>query len=132
MGAAHLKQLPGFLAFNSGVMFFIGLAASLASAKPGAAFAADQLQAIGLGVLLALVAVAAGFASAARVEFARRSGERLSFAWFAPAALVGAPLGAQLGSGELFSSLPVLPAAGVGLALLGLAWTALQARKVKA
>ena len=30
MGAAHLKQLPGFLAFNSGVMFFIGLAASLA------------------------------------------------------------------------------------------------------
>ena len=132
MGAAHLKQLPGFLAFNTGVMFFIGLAASLASLQAGAVFAADQLQAIGLGVLLALVAVAAGFASAARVEFARRAGDRLPFVWFAPAVLVGAPLGHQLGSGELFSSVPTLPAAGVGLALLGLAWTALQARKVKA
>lgn len=132
MGAAHLRQLPGFLSFNTGVMFFIGLAASLASVEAGAVFAADQLQALGLGVLLALVAVAAGFASAARVEFARRAGDRLPFAWFGPAVLVGAPLGHQLGSGDLFTSVPLLPAAGVGLGLLGLAWTALQARKVKA
>ena len=42
MGAAHLRQLPGFLSFNTGVMFFIGLAASLASVEAGAVFAADR------------------------------------------------------------------------------------------
>ncbi|HEY9218481.1 MAG TPA: hypothetical protein VIO94_10560, partial [Phenylobacterium sp.] len=66
----RLLQLPGFLAFNTGVMFFIGLAAALASVDEGTVFTAVQLKEIGLAVLVALVAVAAGFASAARIEFA--------------------------------------------------------------
>jgi hypothetical protein len=130
MTAAQLRQLPGFLAFNTGVMFFIGVAVAFLEAK--APLAAVQLQALGAGVLIALVAVAAGFASAARVEFARRDGRRMPFFWFAPAALVGAPLGFRLGTGEALAQFPMLPAAGVGLALLGLAWALVQLRKVKA
>jgi hypothetical protein len=41
-------------------------------------------------------------------------------------------LSASLDAGQPFTSVPALAAAGVGLALLGLAFTAPKARKVKA
>jgi hypothetical protein len=124
----RLRQLPGYLAFNAGVMFCIGLASRLTAEGQGAALGAGQLRAIGFGVLLAVLAMAAGFASVARIEFARRAGKRFSIAWIAPSVAVGLPLGRALGAGALDRTAPAAAAAGVAAAVLGLSWLALRAR----
>jgi len=127
--AERLRQLPGYLAFNSGVMFFIGLAARLTGETAGAGLDASQLRAIGFGVLMALLAMAAGFASVARVEFAKREGRRFSLAWILPSVAVGLPLGHALGSGELTQGALALAAVGAASGGAGMAWLALRARQ---
>ena len=121
----RIPLILGYLSFNAGIMFFIGLALSLAA--PKAAVTVEGLRVIGAGVLGALVLVAAGFLSAARVELARRAGEGLKGRWVVPAVLVGVPLGHEVGAG-VAPSTEVLMVAAVG-AVLGaaaLAWTALR------
>ena len=127
--AERLRRLPGYLAFNAGVMFFIGLAAKLTSEAPGVALGADQLRAIGFGVLLAVLAMAAGFASVARIEFAKREGRRFSLAWILPSVAVGLPLGHGLGAGALTENALVMAGAGVAAGLAGMTWLALRARQ---
>jgi ABC-type amino acid transport system permease subunit len=122
-----LRRLPGYFAFNTGVMFFIGLATSLMSVK--AAIDPDQLRMAGLAILLAVLAMAAGFASVARIEFARRTGQRFPVAWIVPAVLVGLPLGHAIAKGAFSQAEYVIPAAGVAAALAGMAWLALRARQ---
>ena len=125
----RLRQLPGYLAFNAGVMFFIGLAAKLTGEAPGVALGAEQLRMIGFGVLLAVLAMAAGFASVARIEFAKREGRRFSLAWIAPSVAVGLPLGHGLGAGDLTQNALAAAAAGVAAGLAGMTWLALRARQ---
>jgi hypothetical protein len=125
----RLRQLPGYLAFNAGVMFFIGLASKLTSEGQGVTLDAGQLRMIGFAVLLAVLAMAAGFASVARIEFAKRAGKRFSIAWIAPSVLVGLPLGRALGAGALTEEALAMAAAGVAAALLGLMWQAVRARR---
>ena len=127
--AERLRQLPGYLAFNSGVMFFIGLASRLTSEAPGASLDATQLRAVGFGVLMAVLAMAAGFASVARIEFAKRAGRRFSVAWILPSVAVGLPLGRGLASGALSEVSLGLAGGGVAAALLGLTWLAARARR---
>ncbi|HEY8571222.1 hypothetical protein [Phenylobacterium sp.] len=122
----QLKQLPGYLAFNAGVIFLIGLASSLMSAEAG--IDAAQLKTVGFAVLLAVLAVAAGFASVARVEFARREGRRFSAIWIGPAALVGLPLARAVVAGAFRTPDYVIAAAGLAAGLAGMAWLALKAR----
>jgi hypothetical protein len=124
-----LRQLPGYLAFNAGVMFFIGLASRLTSERPGLSLDAAQLRAIGFAVLLAVLAMAAGFASVARIEFARRAGKRFSAAWILPSVAVGLPLGRALGGGAIDAGVLEVAAAGLAAALLGLTWLAVRARR---
>jgi hypothetical protein len=127
----RLRQLPGYLAFNSGVMFCIGLASRLTS-QP-AQLGADQLRVIGFGILLAVLAMAAGFASAARIEFAKRAGKRFSLAWIAPSVAIGLPLGRAAGAGAFTDRAIAIAAAGAAAALLGLTWQALRAgQEIKA
>lgn len=127
--AELLRRLPGYLAFNAGVMFLIGLAEKLTSAGPNLTLDAEQLRAIGFGVLLAVLAVAAGFASVARIEFARRQGRRFTLACIIPSVAVGLPLGHGLGSGRLSEA--ALFTAGIGIAagVAMLAWLAVRARQ---
>ena len=127
--AERLRQLPGYLAFNAGVMFFIGLASKLTNEGEGATLAAGQLRIIGFAVLLAVLAMAAGFASVARIEFARRAGKSFSIAWIAPSVAVGLPLGRALAGGALDRAALALPAAGVAAALAGLGWLAWRAAR---
>ncbi len=127
--AERLQQLPGYLAFNAGVMFFIGLASKLTSEGPGVSLGAGQLRAIGFAVLLAVLAMAAGFASVARVEFAKRDGKRFSLTWIAPSVAVGLPLGRALGAGGLTPGALVVAGAGALAALLGMTWLAVRARQ---
>ena len=124
----RLRQLPGYLAFNTGVMFCIGLASKLTSEAAGTSLGAGQLRAIGFAVLLAVLAMAAGFASVARIEFAKRAGKRFSVAWIAPSVAFGLPLGRALAGGGLDRTALLSPAAGVVAAVLGLGWLALRAR----
>ena len=95
----RLKELPGYLAFNAGVMFFIGLASRLTSEAEGLTLGGAQLRLMGFAVLLAVLAMAAGFASVARIEFAKRAGKAFSIAWILPSVAVGLPLGRALGVG---------------------------------
>jgi hypothetical protein len=125
----RLRELPGYLAFNAGVMFFIGLASKLTSEAPGVTLAGGQLRALGFAVLLAVLAMAAGFASVARIEFAKRAGKRFAVAWILPSVMVGLPLGRALGAGSLTQTVLWLPAAGVAASVLALAWLALRARR---
>ena len=97
----RLRQLPGYLAFNSGVMFFIGLASKLTSEGQGTMLAAGQLRVIGFAVLLAVLAMAAGFASVARIEFAKREGKPFSSGWILPSVAFGLPLGRALACGAV-------------------------------
>ncbi len=127
--AERLRQLPGYLAFNAGVMFFIGLASKLTSENPGVSLSAGQLRAVGFAVLLAVLAMAAGFASVARIEFAKRAGKRFSLAWIAPSVAVGLPLGRALGAGGLTPDALAVVAVGVAAGLLGIAWLAVRARQ---
>jgi len=127
--AERLRQLPGYLAFNAGVMFFIGLASKLTREGADASLSAGQLRAIGFAVLLAVLAMAAGFASVARVEFAKREGRRFSLAWIAPSVAVGLPLGRALAAGGLTQSALGFAGAGVVAALLGMTWLGLRARR---
>jgi hypothetical protein len=125
----RVRQLPGYLAFNAGVFFLIGLASKLTSERAGVSLGAEQLRAIGFAVLLAVLAMAAGFASVARIEFARRAGKRFSLAWILPSVAVGLPLGRALGGGVLEPAHFAAPAAGAAAAILGLTWLALRARR---
>ena len=125
----RLRQLPGYLAFNAGVMFFIGLAGRLTSEAPGMALGAVQLRAIGFGILLAVLAMAAGFASVARIEFAKREGRRFSLAWILPSVAVGLPLGHGLGAGGVPEAAVAVAGAGVAAGLAGMAWLAVRARQ---
>jgi hypothetical protein len=125
--AELLRRLPGYFAFNAGVMFFIGLASTLMAAK--AAVDPAQLKTIGFAVLLGVLAMAAGFASVARIEFARREGRRFPIAWIAPALLVGLPLGRAAAEGVFRQADYLVPAAGVALALAGMGWLAVRARQ---
>jgi hypothetical protein len=127
--AERLRRLPGYLAFNAGVMFFIGLAARLTSEAPGVALGADQLRIIGFGVLLAVLAMAAGFAAVARIEFAKREGQRFSLAWILPSVAVGLPIGHGLGAGALGEGALAVAAAGVAAGLAALTWSAVRARQ---
>jgi hypothetical protein len=127
--AERLRQLPGYLAFNAGVMFFIGLASKLTSETAGVSLGADQLRLIGFGILLAVLAMAAGFASVARIEFAKRAGKRFSLGWIAPSVAVGLPLGRALGAGALTQASLILAAAGAAAALIGMTWLAVRARQ---
>jgi hypothetical protein len=127
--AERLRQLPGYLAFNSGVMFFIGLASKLTSERADLSLGAAELRVIGFAVLVAVLAMAAGFASVARIEFAKRAGKRFSIAWILPSVAVGLPLGRAFGGGMLDRAALTLPAAGLAAALLGLAWMALRAAR---
>lgn len=127
--AERLRQLPGYLAFNAGVMFFIGLASRLTSEARGVSLGADQLRVMGFAVLLAVLAMAAGFASVARVEFAKRAGKRFNIGWLAPSVLVGLPLGRAVGAGAFDKAAHVLPPLGVAAALVGVAWLALRVRQ---
>lgn len=124
----RLRQLPGYFAFNAGVMFFIGLASRLTSEAAEVRLDAGQLRAIGFAVLLAVLAMAAGFASVARIEFAKREGHRFSLAWIAPSVAVGLPLGRALGAGGLTRASLAFAAAGVAAGILGMAWLALRTR----
>ena len=125
----RLRQLPGYLAFNAGVMFFIGLASRLTSEPAQVALGAGQLRIIGFGILFAVLAMASGFASVARIEFAKRAGQRFSLAWIAPSVLVGLPLGRAAGAGAFTQGALALAAAGAAWALLGVTWQALRARQ---
>jgi hypothetical protein len=125
----RLRRLPGYLAFNAGVMFFIGLASRLTSEGAGASLGPGQLRAIGFGILVAVLAMAAGFASVARIEFAKREGKRFSLAWIAPSVAVGLPFGRALGAGAVTPQVLALAAGGVGAALLGMTWQAVRARQ---
>ncbi|CAN7239592.1 hypothetical protein LJR225_001038 [Phenylobacterium sp. LjRoot225] len=127
--AERLRQLPGYLAFNSGVMFFIGLASKLTSEGEGATLGAGQLRVMGFAVLLAVLAMAAGFASVARVEFAKREGKRFSLVWIAPSVAIGLPLGRAVGAGGLTQAALIAAGAGALAALLGMTWLALRARQ---
>jgi len=127
--AERLRELPGYLAFNAGVMFCIGLASKLTSEAAGLSLSAGQLRGIGFGVLLAVLAMAAGFASVARIEFAKRAGKRFSLAWIAPSVAVGLPLGRALGAGALTSGALIAAGAGLVAAVLGMTWLALRARQ---
>jgi len=127
--AERLRRLPGYLAFNAGVMFFIGLAAKLTSEAPGVALGAGQLRAIGFGVLMAVLAMAAGFASVARIEFAKREGGEFSLAWILPSVAVGLPIGHALGAGALSESALTAAGAGVAAGLAGMTWLAVRARQ---
>ena len=127
--AERLRQLPGYLAFNAGVMFFIGLASRLTSDTAGAGLDAGQLRAVGFGVLLAVLAMAAGFASVARIEFAKREGARFSLLWIAPSVAVGLPLGRALGAGGLTEGALAAAAAGAAAGLAGMTWLAVRARQ---
>jgi hypothetical protein len=124
--AERLRQLPGYLAFNAGVMFFIGLASKLTSG--GADLSADQFRVVGFAVLLAVLAMAAGFASVARIQFAKRAGKRFSLAWIAPSVAVGLPVGRTLAAGAVTQGALALAAAGAAAALLGMTWLVLRAR----
>jgi hypothetical protein len=131
--AERLQRLPGYLAFNGGVMFFIGLASRLTSDGQGAVLNAGQLRVVGFAILLAVLAMASGFASVARIEFAKREGKRFSLAWIAPSVAVGLPLGRALGAGSLDRVTLALAAAGVVGAALAVGWLAFRARtEVKA
>ncbi len=125
----RLRQLPGYLAFNAGVMFFIGLASRLTSEPATVGLGAGQLRMIGFGILFAVLAMAAGFASVARIEFAKRAGKRFSLAWIAPSVLVGLPLGRAVGAGAFTQSALALAAVGAVSALLGVTWQAVRARQ---
>jgi hypothetical protein len=125
----RLTQLPGYMAFNAGVMFFIGLASRLTSEGQGIQLGAPQLRLIGFAILLAVLAMAAGFASVARIEFAKRAGKRFSLAWIAPSVAVGLPLGWSLGAGSLPESALALAGAGAVAAAAGAAWLAFRARR---
>ena len=125
----RLRQLPGYLAFNAGVMFFIGLASKLTSEAPSVSLGAEQLRAIGFGVLLAVLAMAAGFASVARIEFAKREGRRFSLAWIIPSVAAGLPLGHALGAGQLTEGALAIAGAGVAAGLAGMMWLGLRARQ---
>jgi uncharacterized membrane protein HdeD (DUF308 family) len=127
--AERLRQLPGYLAFNAGVMFFIGLASKLTSESASAALGAEQLRLIGFAVLMAVLAMAAGFASVARIEFAKREGKRFSLAWIAPSVAVGLPLGRALAAGAVTQAALALAAAGLAAAVLGMTWLAVRARQ---
>jgi hypothetical protein len=127
--AERLRQLPGYLVFNSGVMFFIGLASKLTSAGAEVTLSSGQLRAIGFAVLLAVLAMASGFASVARVEFAKREGKRFSLAWIGPSVAIGLPLGRALGSGGPTPAALVAAGAGALAAILGTTWLALRARQ---
>ena len=122
----QLRQLPGYFAFMAGVMFCIGLSSTLMSAD--AAVSAEQLRTVGFAVLLAVLAMAAGFASVARIEFARREGKRFPIAWIVPAVLVGLPLGRAVAEGMFRQPDYLIPAAGVAVALAGMAWLAFKSR----
>jgi hypothetical protein len=124
----RLRQLPGYLAFNAGVMFFIGLASKLTSEGAGVALDAAQLRVIGFAILVAVLAMAAGFASVARIEFAKRAGKRFSLGWIAPSVAVGLPLGRSLAAGAATEGALALAGAGLLAALLGMTWLALRAR----
>jgi hypothetical protein len=125
----RLRELPGYLAFNAGVMFFIGLASKLTSEASGVTLAGGQLRALGFAVLLAVLAMAAGFASVARIEFAKRAGKRFAVAWILPSVMVGLPLGRALGAGGVTQAALWLPGAGVAASVLALTWLALRARR---
>jgi len=125
----RLKDLPGYLAFNAGVMFFIGLASKLTNQAAGVSLGADQLRAVGFAVLLAVLAMAAGFASVARIEFARRSGKRFSIAWILPSVAMGLPLGWSMGAGALDAASLRLAGAGVVVAAAARTWAALRPRR---
>ena len=125
--AEQLRQLPGYLAFNAGVMFFIGLASRLTS--DGAPLGAAQLRVIGFAILVAVLAMAAGFASVARIEFAKRAGKRFSLAWIAPSVAVGLPLGRSLGAGAASEGALAVAAAGAAAALIGMTWLGVRARQ---
>jgi len=127
--AERLRQLPGYFAFNAGVMFFIGLALQLTNERADIRLGVEELRVIGFAVLGAVLAMAAGFASVARIEFARREGAKFSLAWILPSVLVGLPLGRAVGAGAVDPE--VFTAAGIGMtaALAGLAWLAIRARQ---
>jgi hypothetical protein len=125
----RLRQLPGYLAFNCGVMVCIGLASKLTSEGQGTTLDAAQLRMIGFGVLLAVLAMAAGFASVARIEFARRAGKRFPIAWILPSVAVGLPLGRALAAGALTRVALELALAGVVAGFAALMWEALRARQ---
>jgi hypothetical protein len=125
----RLTQLPGYLAFNAGVMFFIGLASRLTSEGPAAQLGGAALRVTGFAILLAVLAMAAGFASVARIEFAKRSGKRFSLAWIAPSVAVGLPIGWSLGAGRLPGGALAVAGAGAVAAAAGMAWLALRARR---
>jgi hypothetical protein len=125
----RLRQLPGYFAFNTGVMFFIGLASKLTGLPEGAGLGAEQLRLMGVAVLLGLLALAAGFASAARIEFARRAGKPFAIAWIAPAVLIGLPLGRAAAAGAFDKFSYIAAAIGMAAALAGLAWLSLRARQ---
>jgi hypothetical protein len=127
--SAQLRQLPGYLAFNAGVMFFIGLASRLTSEAAGAALGAAQLRLVGFAILLAVLAMASGFASVARIEFAKRAGRRFPLAWIAPSVAVGLPLGRALGAGAFSPHELALPVVGAAAALIGMTWLGLRARR---
>ena len=125
----RLKDLPGYLAFNAGVMFFIGLASKLTNQAAGVSLGADQLRAVGFAVLLAVLAMAAGFASVARIEFAKREGRKFSLAWILPSVAVGLPLGHALGAGALTEGALAVAGAGAAAGLAGMTWLAVRARQ---
>jgi hypothetical protein len=125
----RLRQLPGYFAFNAGVMFFIGLASRLTSEVQGVSLSGDRLRIVGFAVLLAVLAIAAGFASVARIEFAKRQGMVFSIAWIAPAVAVGLPIGRAVAAGTVGQGAYLLPAIGVIGALAGMAWLALRLRQ---
>jgi len=127
--ADRLRQLPGYVAFNAGVMFFIGLASRLTSEEQGAILTAGHLRVMGFAILLAVLAMAAGFASVARVEFAKREGKRFSLGWLAPSVAIGLPLGRAAAAGVIDTAAYLASAAGAAAALGGMAWLALRARQ---
>jgi hypothetical protein len=123
----QLRQLPGYLAFNAGVIFLIGLASMLMSAK--ASVDAQQLGMMGFAILLAVLGVAAGFASVARIEFAKREGRPFAALWIVPSVLVGLPLARAVAAGVFTTPDYVIPAVGLAAGLAGMAWLALRARQ---